>query len=404
MKVLQINTVVNSGSTGRIAEDIGLASIANGYHSYIAAAYTSRPSASEVIKIGNELDRKFHGLKTRLFDRHGFGSTKATLSLVQNIKEIEPDIIHLHNIHGYYLHIGILFEYLKKAQLPVVWTFHDCWPFTGHCSHFDRYGCYKWKTQCFHCPNKKGYPASYGLDQSRRNYNDKKILFNGIRNLQIVTPSEWLVEHVRHSFLHQYPVQMIHNGIDLNDFKPQNKIPRIKQKWNLAEKKIILGVASTWKKRRALEDFIELSKILKPDEQIILVGLTEKMTKDLPANIIGIERTESIAELAELYSAAEVFINPTYIDNFPTTNIEALACGTPVITYNTGGSPEAIDSETGIVVEKGNINELYNGISTVLRNGQEHYSSNCRKRAEDMFDKKDRYGDYLKLYEEMMRN
>jgi putative colanic acid biosynthesis glycosyltransferase len=403
MKLLQINTTVNSGSTGRIAEEIGLLAMQAGHQSFIAAANTTRPSSSGVIQIGTSWDRKLHGLKTRLLDRHGFGSGKATKELVSTIEQLNPDLIHLHNIHGYYLHIELLFNYLKEVQKPVVWTFHDCWPFTGHCSYFDAVNCFKWQTECYKCPNKKGYPASYGLDKSKRNFHDKKRIFNSVQHAQIVTPSKWLANHVQKSFLQYYPVQVIPNGINLNQFKPYLESDEIKKKWNLVGKKIILGVASIWDKRKGLEDFIQLSHRIKSGQHIVLVGMEQKIIKSLPFNITGIERTESIVELAELYASADVFVNPTYVDNFPTTNIEALACGTPVITYNTGGSPEAIDENTGIVVEKGNIETLAKAITQVIDKGKEHYSNHCRVRAEKYFNKDDRYRDYLKIYESLIQ-
>ena len=402
MKLLQINTTLNSGSTGRIAEDIGLASISFGYQSYIASSYTSRHSKSEVITIGSEFDRKLHGIKTRLLDRHGFGSTNATQSLITKIKEVKPDIIHLHNIHGYYLNIRILFNYLKEVQLPVVWTFHDCWPFTGHCSYFDAVNCNKWQTECNNCPNIKGYPASWGVDQSKRNFNDKNQIFNGLSSLQIVTPSHWLADHVSKSFLSGYTVKVIHNGINLNAFQPQLSNERILSKYNLSENPVLLGVASIWDKRKGLDDFIKLSQCIDKNIQIVLVGLNKKQLSGLPEKIKGIERTESIEELAALYAAADMFINPTYVDNFPTTNIEALACGTPVITYNAGGSPEAIDDKTGLVVGKGNITALHQAINEVLHKGKSFYTVNCRQRAEALFNKDDRYKDYLNLYESML--
>jgi glycosyltransferase involved in cell wall biosynthesis len=402
MKLLQINTTLNSGSTGRIAEDIGLAVKEIGYKSFIAAAYTNQSSQSEVITIGNDFDRKLHGLKTRLFDRHGFGSESATRRLTEKIREIQPDIIHLHNIHGYYLHIGILFEYLKEIQIPVVWTFHDCWPFTGHCSHFERVNCYKWQEQCFKCPLTNGYPASLGVDNSRRNFIDKRKIFNGLERLHIVTPSQWLADHVKNSFLNNYPVHLIYNGIDLESFSPRNT-DEIRRKYNLGVKNILLGVASTWKKRKALEDFIQLSQLLGEDEKIVLVGMTPDQISNLPSKILGIERTESMDELASLYSAASAFINPTYADNFPSSNIEALACGTPVITYKTGGSPEAIDKETGFVIERGDIPGLYSAIKQVIAKGKSHYQPLCRERAVKYFDKKVRFGEYLVLYQELLK-
>lgn len=402
MKILQINTSVNSGSTGRIAEDIGLAIREAGYDSFIAGAYTNQLSQSEVIAVGNDWDRKLHGIKTRLFDRHGFGSANSTKRLIAKIREIKPDLIHLQNIHGYYLNIQILFDYLKEVQLPVVWTFHDCWPFTGHCTYFDAVNCSKWQVECHHCPNLKAYPASWLIDQSSLNFKDKKRLFNGLSSLHIVTPSIWLANHIKKSFLSSYPVWVINNGIDLTAFKLQESSGSIRNKYNLKARFILLGVASIWDKRKGLSDFIQLSEFLEKDMQLVLVGLSKEQQVGLPANITAIERTENIGDLAALYSAADVFINPTYVDNFPTTNIEALACGTPVITYKTGGSPEAIDEQTGIVVEKGDVEGLNRAIQTIVKNGKARYSEKCRNRAVSLYNKNDRYSDYLKLYEKIL--
>ncbi|HZK96174.1 MAG TPA: glycosyltransferase [Prolixibacteraceae bacterium] len=401
MKILQINSSVNTGSTGRIAEDIGKVLLKDGHQSFIAAGFTERPSTSQVIKIGNQWDQKLHGIKTRLFDRHGFGSKNATLKLVKELARIKPDLIHLHNLHGYYLHIDVLFAYLNKIQLPVVWTFHDCWPFTGHCSFFDRYQCTKWQTVCHHCPNTKGYPASLGIDNSLRNYQDKQYIFNWLDNCTIVTPSEWLAEHVHHSFLGNYPVKYIHNGIDLEVFSPTVSSESTLANYQINNTPFILGVASTWDLRKGLKDFEELALRKDKPFQVVLVGLSKNQLASLPTGVIGIARTENTAELAALYAAATVFVNPSYVDNFPTTNLEALACGTSVITYNTGGSPEAIDAETGIVVEKGDVSGLYEAIKLVCSKGKDFYTGKCRERAVRYFNKEDRYTEYLELYKSM---
>ena len=402
LKIIQINTTVNTGSTGRIAEDIGKLILVNEHESYIAAGFTDRPSTSQVIRIGNAWDIKFHGLKTRLFDRHGFGSKNATIQLVQKIVQISPDIIHLHNLHGYYLHIGVLFDYLKEIQKPVIWTFHDCWPFTGHCSHFDRINCYKWQKGCYSCPLYTAYPGSWWLDQSTANYNDKNEIFNGVKGLSIVTPSVWLSNHVKNSFLGNYSVKCIHNGVDLNVFLPSAPSKSILKKYKINTTPFILGVASIWSFRKGLKDFEDLAQLNDGSFQIVLVGLSKKQIKSLPLGIVGIERTENTQELASLYAASNVFVNPTYVDNFPTTNIEALACGTPVITYNTGGSPEAIDIATGIVLEKGDLNGLVKAIMQICNNGKDYYSAKCRERAVLLFNKDDRYNDYLAMYKQLL--
>lgn len=337
MKLLQINSVVNSGSTGRIAEEIGITAMQAGWISYIAFGRNNRPSKSNKIKIGTELDVKWHGVITRLFDRHAMASCGATKKLVKKIEEIQPDIIHLHNIHGYYLNIKILFDYLAKIDIPVVWTLHDCWTFTGHCSHFSFVGCDKWKTQCNKCQHKIEYPASYGLNNSYNNFQLKRKLFTSVKNMTLVPVSSWLNGLLQESFLKIYPSQVIHNGIDLNTFKPINA-KSVKDKYNLFDKFVLLGVANDWTRKKGLDDFIKLNSLLIANEVIVLVGLTKKQTKLLPKNIVGIRHTESVKELASLYSCADIFINLTYQDSFSTTNLEALASGTPVITYKTGGA------------------------------------------------------------------
>jgi glycosyltransferase involved in cell wall biosynthesis len=364
----------------------------NGFESSIAFGRTARPSTSEKIRVGNKLDFYSHIIQTRLFDNHGFASKSATTDLIQKIKDYKPDVIGLHNLHGYYLHVGVLFEFLKEYACPVVWTFHDCWPFTGHCTYFDSVACEKWKTECFNCPKTSYYPKSIFLDQSKRNFNDKKILFNSLTNLTIVTPSNWLANHVKNSFLSGQNVQVIHNGTDLNTFKPNDT----------KQDKLILGVASTWDKRKGLQDFIRLRQALPGDFSMVLIGLSKSQIGELPSGITGLERTESVEELASWYSKAQYFVNPTYQDNFPTTNIEALACGTPVITYNTGGSPEAIDEDTGVIVDKGDILGLERAIHELGLKDQKDLSVKCRERAEKYFNKDERYAEYLTLYQKLI--
>lgn len=402
MKILQINSTVNTGSVGRIAEEIGQLFIRAGHDSYMAYSdLGTYGSQLKLLKIGNKADVYLHGIKTRLLDRHGFGSKYVTQKLIQKIIEINPDAIGLHNIHGYYINVEVLFNYLKKAGKPVIWTLFDCWPFTGHCSYYDFAQCERWKTGCYNCPEKRMYPASWVMDNSKSNYARKNEIFNGVKNLIIVTHSNWLANQVNQSFLSDYPVSIINNGVNLDVFKPINS-DRVKKKYGIENKKLILGVANYWSRRKGLKDFIELNKHLPSDYQLLLVGLAKEQQKTLPRNIIGISRTESVEELTALYSAADVFVNPTLQDNFPTTNIEALACGTPVITYNTGGSPEAVDAFTGCVIEKGDISGLLLAIENIVTKGKEHYGPLCRKRAEMLFNKDDRYQDYIKLYEHLL--
>ena len=351
MRVLQINSVCGIRSTGRICTDLADVLLQDGHECKIAYGRESVPEkyGKIAVRIGNDLDAKMHALQSRIFDNAGFGSRLATEKFIEWVKEYNPDIIHLHNIHGYYINIEVLFKYLAESNKPVIWTLHDCWAFTGHCAYFSYVKCDKWKTGCFNCPQKKRYPLSLLWDASKQNWQKKKALFTSVKNMTLVTPSKWLANEVKKSFLSNYPMNVIANGIDLDVFKPTPS--DFKEKNGLVGKKIILGVASSWSECKGLKDFIELSKILDEKYKIVLVGLSGNQIKELPENVMAISRTNNVKELAEIYTAADIFFNPTYEDNFPTVNLEAQACGTPVITYRTGGSVESVPEKN--VVEQG---------------------------------------------------
>lgn len=392
MKVLQINSVCGIGSTGRIATDIHSILIKQGHESYIAYGRDLPKNCDNVIKIGTKTDNYLHVAKTRIFDKHGFGSKQATKEFINKVVDIDPDIIHLHNIHGYYINIEILFNYLKEANKPVVWTLHDCWSFTGHCAYFDYVGCDKWKTECYNCPEKKAYPSSMIFDNSRGNHLSKKEIFTGVKNLTILTPSQWLANLVKESFLQEYPVKVINNGIDLNTFRPIKG--DFRKKYNLGDKYIILGVASVWDRRKGLKYFIELADKVSEDEVIVLVGLTKKQIEHLPKNVIGISRTNNVEELVDIYSSADVFVNPTLEDNFPTTNLEALACGTPVITFNTGGSPESIiQYKTGFITNCKNTTSIVEGVNILKSIKVEGFTNEIKN-----YDIKNMIRNYLEVY------
>lgn len=403
--LLQISIEVNSGSVGKIAEQIGETVLENGWSSFITYARNNNPSKSEVIKIGDKFDLYRHGLETRIFDNHCFSSKSATKELIRTIQEIKPDIIHLHHLHGYFINIEILFKYLKECNIPVVWTFHDCWSFTGHCAYFDYVGCDKWKTECHHCEQKKEYPASFVFDRSQHNFIDKKRIFNSVEDITIVPVSHWLSGKVKESFLKNFTSRVIQNGIDLTTFYPKGSRDTIERLYNVTGKFIILGVASTWEKRKGLEEFVKLNELLdKEVYAIILVGLSESQIQKLPKSIIGIQRTESVSQLANLYSGADVFMNPTLEDTFPTTNLESLACGTPVITYATGGSVESVHENTGVIIDKGDIQGLITAIEIIKSKGKSFYENSCRESAIINFDRKIKFNEYLELYKNILKN
>lgn len=397
MKVLQINTVCGVGSVGRIVRQIHEALQEKGHESYIA--YGRKPLGCDgAIRIGGDLDVYFHVFLTRVFDLHGFGSKKATKKFLKIVEEINPDIIHLHNIHGYYLNIEVLFDFLKSFDKPVVWTLHDCWAFTGHCSYFTYAKCERWKTGCYSCPEKKSYPRSVIFDNSKSNYARKKKAFIGVKNMTLVTPSQWLAGLVKESFLGDYPVQVIPNGIDTEVFKPTPS--DFKKRYGLDGKFLILGVANVWEKRKGFDYFLDLSKYLSDDEIIVLVGLSDERIKNLPNNIIGIKRTNSAKELAEIYTAADVFFNPTLEDNYPTVNLEAQACGTYVITFDSGGARETIISkESGIAIKPCNAEDIMNLIRVLRSKGRK--AANVDSSARSVISHRFMVGSYISLYEKL---
>lgn len=399
--LVQINMTANWGSSGRIAEQIGDIAQKINWDSYIVYGRYANDSKSNLIKIGSRFAIYNNALAARLFDCEGLTAKRSTLQLIKKLQEVKPDIIHLHNIHGYYINYPILFSFLKDYKAPVVWTLHDCWPFTGHCSYFDLAECVKWKTECNHCPQKGEYPKSY-MDFSHRNFNLKKEVFTSCDNLTIVPVSYWLENLVKESFWKGYKTKMIHNGIDTDMFSVRNNANEMWAKYGITAKYVILGVASPFNKRKGYPDFISLSHMLPEEYCIVMVGLNAEQKKNLPGNIIGIERTQDVSELASLYSCADVFVNLTYEDNFPTTNLEAMACGTPVITYNTGGSPELLDDATGIVVKKGNLKEARDAIAAICSKGKSEYVNACRNRAVQFFNNKDRFREYIDLYNELL--
>lgn len=391
--LLQINVTANWGSTGKIAEQIGQCAISHGWDSYIAYGRWYNPSQSHLIKIGNKLDMYQHYAEQRILDNEGLCSRRATKEFIKRINEIKPDVIQLHNIHDHYLNYRLLFEYLNKTDIKVVWTFHDCWAFTGHCFHFITKGCERWKSGCFDCPLQHEYPKTF-FDRSRKNYTMKKNLFGANNNLTIIACSEWIANFVRQSFLKDKPIYVINNGVDLNVFKDSESLDTNKKSFH------VLAVSNVWNKDKGFDDILKLREILSNEYEITIVGVTKQQLNSLPQGIVGIERTQNVHELVALYSKVDVFINPTYADNFPTVNLEALACGTPVITYRTGGSPEALDEKTGVVVEQGDINGLAVAIQKMKENPLS--SADCRKRAEDYFEKDKCFEKYIELYNGLM--
>lgn len=387
--LLQINECLHF-STGKITQQIGETAIKDGWESLIA--YSSRQQAcssqSRIIKVGTPISPYIHYAENLFFDKEGLSSRIATKRLVKRIRQIKPNVVQLHNIHDHWLNYKILFEYLNATDIKVVWTFHDCWAFTGHCFHFVTKKCERWKTGCYDCPLQKEYPKSF-WDRSRKNYELKKKLFTTNENLTIVACSEWMAGLVRQSFLNEKRVVVIHNGIDLNTFKPEPT--------SFSDGYVrVLAVSNVWNKEKGFFDILKLPDLLPSEFIITIVGVTAEQQKELPSRINSVQRTHNVQEMVKLYSSADVLINPSYADTFPTINIEALACGTPVITYETGGSPEIIDNKTGFVVHQGDIEAMAKAIINLR--SQRFSAEQCRQRAIECFNKEQRFSDYIELY------
>lgn len=401
MRIMQLNTV-DVGSTGRIMLQIANAAREYGHKVWtysIARKESAFPPEGHKY-YGSYVSYCVHYVLGKITGCNGMFSLMPTLKLIVEMQRIKPDVIHLHNLHGFSINLPLLFRYLKRSKTQVIWTLHDCWAFTGHCAHYSAVGCSKWKTGCYACPIYKAYPESI-VDNSKWMWSAKNKWFLNMPNMILATPSKWLEEQAKESFLREYPIRVINNGIDIkefsftpNEFREKHGIPK--------EKSIVLGVAFGWGHKKGMDVFLQLVNLLGDGYQIVLVGTNDNIDAQLPSNILSIHRTNDQKELAEIYSAADVLVNPTREDTFPTVNIESLACGTPVITFRTGGSPEIIDHTCGSVVECDDVDALKREIIRIC-NDKPYSRDACIKRALQ-FDQKDKFKEYVKLYEDMARN
>ena len=409
--LVEINTVVNN-STGRIMHDIQREADISGMETLSIVGrrhvYTDVPC----VKFGNALSFWIHVIWTTLTDRHGLEPVLSVIytgKMVRRIREANPDIIHLHNIHGYYLHYPTLMKYLAyEYKGKIIWTFHDLWPITGHCAYYSAVNCDKWMTGCNHCPNKKRYPVSLGLDGSRKNYETKKELFTLLSNLTITVPSEWMASQVRQSFMGKYPVEVIHNGIDTVVFD-HNRLAvdsytessRCVGKTAWSDKKILLSVASIWDERKGLKDLVALSDKLSDDYVMVIVGLRKHQISRLPKGVIGITRTENIEELVSLYSRAHVFINPSLEESFSLVTVEALSCGCPCIVLDTSAVAELVNDDNGVVLHSHKPEDYLDAIKSIENRG---YSRESVRATALKYDNKYMLEGYMRLYGEVLRD
>ena len=394
MKIMELNAVPY-GSTGKIAQNIAKVATESGHEAFFICGWTKGRKKSvndHNIVATNFLSKLYHLIISKAFGSDGYGSYFMTKKIIKWISIIDPDIIHFHLMHDGFLNLPLLIKYVKTNNIPVCWTFHDCWAFTGGCPYFTQSECNCWKDGCNECCNTK-----YSKKASS-NWKRKKEMFSGLNSVYIVTPSEWLAELSKQSMFQDYNIKVINNGIDLNVFKP--KVSNFRSDYKCQNKYIVLGVAFDWGERKGLDYFIHLSKSLSENYQIVLVGTDKKIEKSLPENIISIHKTKDQNELAEIYSQADVLLNPTREDNFPTVNIEALACGTPVITFNTGGSPEIIDSKCGIVIENRSVENIKKAIIKVCEE-KAFSTEDCVKRA-SKYNEKEKFKQYIDLFLSMV--
>lgn len=409
--LVEINTVVNN-STGRIMHDIQREADISGMETLSIVGrrhvYTDVPC----VKYGNAVSFWIHVIWTTLTDRHGLEpvlSSLFTRKMVDRIREANPDIIHLHNIHGYYLHYPTLMKYLAyEYKGKIIWTFHDLWPITGHCAYYSAVNCDKWMTGCNHCPNKNRYPVSLGLDGSRKNYEIKKELFTSLSNLTITVPSEWMASQVRQSFMGKYPVEVIHNGIDTVVFDhnrlavdPDTESSRCVGKTSWTDKKILLSVASIWDERKGLKDLVALSDKLSDDYVMVIVGLSKHQISRLPKGVIGITRTENIEELVSLYSRANIFINPSLEESFSLVTVEALSCGCPCIVLDTSAVAELVNDDNGVVLHSHKPEDYLDAIKSIENRG---YTRESVRATALKYDNKYMLEGYMRLYGEVLRD
>ena len=398
-KLLIINVALNWGSTGRIAEQVGSLAKDNGWNVMIAhGARYQNPTQFSHYQVSSSFEEKMHWGISQFWDGQGRGSWFATKRLLKEIDAFQPDVVHMHVIHGYYINYGLIMNYFKEKNIPVVWTLHDCWAFTGHCAYFTAANCEKWKTQCGQCPIPHDFPNTY-LDRSKANYNRKKQVYGDMQNLVLAPVSQWLGDLVKESFLGKHEIQVVYNGIDVDVFKPS--VSNFKKKLGVEGKYLLLGVAQGFDERKGLKDFFKLSEMLPDDYQVVLLGAMEDEIAIAPTSVIALPKTESLQELVEAYSAADVLLSLSYEDTFGLTPVEAMSCGTPAIVYNNTAQPEHITPETGFVVENGDLDTLVTRIKTLCENGKANYSEACRERAVNVYNKDNCYNMYITIFDKL---
>lgn len=399
MRVLQVNAIYGSKSTGTIVKEIQSCCEAHGIECYVAYSIADRPKnkVPRGYRIGNVLTAKWHALMSRVFGKQAYFNRFTTWLLLQWIKKINPDIVHLHNLHSNYIHLNMLLHYLAKHDIATVITLHDCWFFTGGCTHYTSIGCHRWQSGCGHCPIWKTIPSWFADTTASVLKNRKKYLCT-IPRLEIVGASEWIANEVKKTVLKSKDICFIHNGFDLSVFKPT--LTSLRKQLGLEDKFVILGPASKWLlpiNKPTLEYFISH---LKNDMVLVLFG-SSSPSEGLPKSVIQIGYTNNRQKMAEMYSMADVFVNCSREDTLSSLNLECQACGTPVVTYDATGSKETVDGICGFAVSTGNVESLWKEVVKIKRNGKESFSGQCLKWVSSNFSKEDNYERYIDLYKRM---
>lgn len=403
MKIIEINITKSSGSTGRIATQIQKYVNDKGDLCQIAFGYGNDEDITD-FSMYSWVGTHMHSFLSRKLCMQGRCSWFQTYRLLKFLKEEKPDIVHLHNIHGHYLNYEILFRYLKSIQIPVIWTFHDCWPYTGKCAHYSSAGCEKWKTECFDCPNLQTYPDS-SFDGSRKNYQYKKRCFTDLKKLHIVCNSDWLKSQVEESFFKGREISRIYNGVDTGVFysKTANDVKEAAEKYGIdLKKKTILGVSSVWKADKGLQIFLELAQAIPSEYQVVLVGVSDRQKETLPKAVAAIERTEDMQELATLYTLADVLVNASKEETFGMVAVEAMACGTPVVVSSQTACPEIVDQSVGLVVSMNSIDELIGAIEEICTKGKDVYRERCMSKVRNLYSVEEMNRQYYGLYKRVL--
>lgn len=400
--LVQFNPVANWGSTGRLTEDIGDVVMDAGWDSYIAFGRQFNPSKSHLLQVGGKMSVWSHTLKTRLFDRQGFGSYCATKKLLKQFDEIKPDVFQFHNLHGNFLNLPLVLKYATENDIPIVWSLHDCWSMTGHCAHFVRIGCDRWKTECHDCPLKGEYPNSWLLDASRQNYREKKSLIEAIPRLAIISGSEWLAGIAAQSYFKGRDIHFIPDGIDVEIYQPRTNGDELRRKLGLEGKFVILATGTEWTEDKGLSDYGKLRKLLSSDYAIVLVGMSPDALERVPEGVIGLPRTKTPVELSEYYSMADCVMSLSKMESFGLTPVEGYACGTPAIVYDTTALPELITPETGFVAKFLDVADVKEKVELMREKGKAFYTKKCREIAEEKYDRRKCYHEYMNVYESLL--